>query len=198
MRSPSLVPILVLAGCASTAAQPVAASLGEPAPAFSLTATDGTTWSLADHADETVVLEWFNPGCPFVVYGHGDEAGPLRTLASSVSDEVTWVAINSGAPGKQGHGVEANVKAAKDWSMDHPILIDEDGAIGRLYGAATTPHMYVIHKGELVYRGAVDNKPLGKGDGALVNHVVSALSDLKAGQPVVRPETKAYGCSVKY
>ncbi len=195
MRILTILPIVVALGCASDAATP-SAKLGAAAPDFTLTDLDGQPWKLSDHADETVVLEWFNPGCPFVVYAHG-EGGPLRTMAKD-TEGVTWVAINSSAPGKQGHGVEANKKAVAEWSMGHPVLLDEDGTVGHLYGASTTPHMYVVHEGTLVYQGALDNKPFGKGDGATTNHVSSALADLKAGKDVTRGETKPYGCSVKY
>src|SRR5690606_28312702 len=116
---------------------------------------------------------------------------------------VVWLAINSGAPGKQGHGVEVNQSAAKELGMKHPLLLDETGEVGRLYGAERTPHMYVIDaKGVLVYRGAVDNSPDGEGaspeGGKLVRYVDQALTELSAGRPVSVPETKAYGCTVKY
>jgi hypothetical protein len=191
-----MFPIVIALGCASNAASP-SAQLGAQAPDFTLKGLDGAAWTLSEHANETVVLEWFNPGCPFVVYAHGDADAPLGSMAKDTTG-VTWVAINSSASGKQGHGVEANKKAAAEWKMSHPILLDEDGQVGKLYGAVTTPHMYVIHDGNLVYRGALDNKPLGKGDGARANHVAAALADIGAGKPVTRAETKPYGCSVKY
>ncbi len=132
-------------------------------------------------------------------YAHRD--GPLADQASRVAAEgVAWVAINSGAPGKQGHGVEANAAAVAEWSMSHPVLIDEDGAVGKAYDAKTTPHMYVIDKdGVLVYRGAIDNQPRGGGaPGAGRNFVDAALADLAAGRRISQAETKPYGCSVKY
>jgi len=152
-------------GCSvkyADAGEPTTAVLGEPAPAFSLPDLDGNTVSLADFAGKTVVLEWFNPECPFVVYAHGE--GPLAGMAGESSNaNVVWLAINSGAPGKQGHGAERNHKAKAEWKMDHAILLDEDGKVGHAYGATSTPHMFVIDSaGKLVYGGGLDNAPLGR------------------------------------
>jgi peroxiredoxin len=182
----------------SAAAPATLAALGQRAPAFTLTGLDGTAVSLADYAGKVVVLEWFNPGCPFVEYAHGE--GPLKDQAKRrAADGVVWLAINSGAPGKQGAGVDTNQSAVADWGMAYPVLLDESGAVGRQYEAKTTPHMYVIDaRGTLVYRGALDNAPLGEVDGAVVNYVDAALDALLAGKPVATAETKSYGCSVKY
>jgi peroxiredoxin len=147
------------------AGDPPSATIGEPAPGFSLPDLDGKTVSLADFAGKTVVLEWFNPDCPFVKYAHTE--GPLAAMAVEQSEAgVVWLAINSGAPGKQGAGVERNREAAAEWKMSHPILLDEDGKVGHAYGATTTPHMFVIDgAGKLVYAGGLDNAPLGRVDG---------------------------------
>jgi peroxiredoxin len=185
-------------GAADRVAAPAVTGLGK-APAFTLPDQDGKPVSLASFAGKTVVLEWFNPGCPFVRYAHGE--GPLADQAKRVTERgVVWLAINSSAPGKEGHGVADNVEAATRWGMAHPILFDEDGAVGRQYGAKTTPHMYVIDpQGNLVYRGAIDNAPMGNLDGdTAVNFVDEALAALTAGRPVATPERKSYGCSVKY
>jgi peroxiredoxin len=143
-----------------------AAKVGEPAPAFSLPDLDGKQVSLADFAGKTVVLEWFNPDCPFVKYAH-DGDGPLASLANEQTKAgVVWLAINSGASGKQGAGAERSKQAKAEWKLEHPILIDEDGKVGHLYGAQTTPHMFVIDAGgKLVYAGALDNAPLGRVEG---------------------------------
>jgi peroxiredoxin len=142
--------------------QPATAKLGEAAPAFSLPDLDGKQVALADFAGKTVVLEWFNPDCPFVKYAHG-EGGPLRTMAKEQGDSVVWLAINSGAPGKQGAGAERNREAKQEYAIDHAILLDEAGTVGRAYGATNTPHMFVIDpSGKLVYAGALDNAPMGK------------------------------------
>ncbi len=175
------------------------AVVGQPAPDFTLTDTDGNVVKLSSFAGKTVVLEWFNPGCPFVKYTHGE--GPLKTLPGKITEGgVVWLAINSGAPGKQGHGLDTNKAARTEWGMNYPVLIDEEGKVGRMYGAKSTPHMFVIDdKGTLAYAGALDNAPMGKAEGgAVVNHVEQALTDLKAGTAVKTPTTQAYGCSVKY
>ncbi len=176
------------------------ATVGQPAPAFSLPATDGATVSLAQYAGKTVVLEWFNPDCPFVVYTHGS-SGPLATQPKRVMDSgVVWLAVNSGAPGKQGADKARNVSARTEYGMTYPVLLDATGTVGKAYGATNTPQLYVVDpKGTLVYAGALDNAPLGTVEsGAPVNYVDAALTDLAAGRPVATPTKKAYGCSVKY
>ncbi len=180
----------------------LAAEVGKPAPDFTLPDLDGKTHRLSDLKGRIVVLEWFNPGCPYVVNSH--TRGSLVDAAARRSkDGVVWLAVNSGAPGKQGHGGEVNREAAKTWSMPSPILVDESGAVGKAYGATNTPHMFVIAKdGRLAYKGAIDNSPDGERGapqgGVLVEYVTAAVEDLAAGRPVRTPETKPYGCSVKY
>lgn len=172
--------------------------VGKAAPDFTLSDLDGKTHTLSELKGTPVVLEWFNPGCPFVVYAHGE--GPLKAKAAEWAEkQVTWLAINSGAPGKQGHGLDANKKAAEDWKLDHPILLDEDGAVGKLYAAKTTPQMVVIDaEGIVRYAGALDNAPLGKVEGQRVDYVDDAVSAVLEGREVQPSHTKSYGCSVKY
>jgi peroxiredoxin len=178
------------------------AEIGKPAPAFTLKDLDGKSVSLADFKGKTVVLEWFNPDCPYVKKAH--TAGSLVDYAKrSTSGDVVWLAINSAGQGKQGYGAEANRNGIKAFALTHPVLLDESGDVGRSYGATNTPHMYVIDKtGVLVYAGAIDNSPDGEGQtpegGKLVNHVDEALRALRDGTPIATPTTKAYGCSVKY
>jgi peroxiredoxin len=174
--------------------------LGKPAPDFELKDINGKAVKLSDYKGKIVVLEWFNPQCPFIVYSHG-EKGPLRDMASTVAaDGIVWLSINSSAPGKEGAGLELNKKMGEEWKIKNPILLDESGTVGMKYGAKTTPHMYIIDaKGNLAYRGALDNAPMGNVDGdAKMNYVQAAIADIKAGRPVAKPETKSYGCSVKY
>ncbi len=179
-----------------------AATLGEKAPEFALKDVDGKTVKLSDFKGKTVVLEWFNPECPYVKKSH--TVGSLVTTAKKITDKGTvWLAINSGAPGKQGTGADKNREAAKTFKMEHPVLLDESGAAGKAYGATNTPHMFVIDaSGKIVYQGAIDNSPDAEGksapDGKLVNYVDAALDDLAAKRAVKTPDTKAYGCSVKY
>jgi peroxiredoxin len=187
---------------AAEPAKPAAAALGEPAPAFSLPDLAGKSVSLADFKGKTVVLEWFNPECPFVKLSH--TKGSLVGLADKYTKQgIVWLAINSGAPGKQGNGVEASTAGKTAFNLAHPILLDESGAVGRAYGAKTTPHLYIVDPlGKLVYRGGIDNSPdaekASPEGGKLINYVEQALEDVKAGKPVTTPDTKPYGCSVKY
>jgi peroxiredoxin len=199
------------------AAQPAApeaaphqvAALGKPAPDFTLTDTDGKAHKLSELRGKTVVLEWFNPDCPFVRHAHGK--GPLKDMAARrASADLIWLSINSSAPGKQGHGVERNQRARADYAMKNPVLLDETGATGRAYGALKTPHLFVVDdKGVLVFRGGIDNAPMGEVDAArprptgvgenqTVNYVDAALDDLKQGRPVRLSDVPPYGCSVKY
>ena len=184
------------------AADAAHAEVGKPAPDFALKDLDGTEVRLSSFKGKTVVLEWFNPGCPFVDKSH--TKGSLQGAAKRHGKSgVVWLAINSGAAGKQGHGIEVNREAAKKYGMEHPILLDESGEVGKKYGATNTPHMYVVDdKGTLVYRGAIDNSPDGEGEsptgGKLVSYVDEALSAVAAGKAPATTETKAYGCGVKY
>lgn len=184
------------------AAAVTTAAIGQPAPDFTLPDLDGKQVGLAQFHGKPVVLEWFNPGCPFVRNSH--TAGSLKGLAAEEEAQgVAWLAINSGGAGKQGNGAEATRKAQSEYGMQHPVLLDESGSVGHLYGAERTPHMYVINaEGVLVYRGAIDNSPDGEGQspegGKLVNYVASALQAVRSGGKVDPAETKPYGCSVKY
>ncbi|MCR9164175.1 MAG: thioredoxin family protein [bacterium] len=176
------------------------AEVGKPAPDFTLRDTDGVSHTLSAYAGKTIVLEWFNPQCPFVKHAHTE--GSLVTMAKDeTAKEVVWLAVNSGAPGKQGHGAEANTEGKTTFGLQHPILLDETGAVGRAYGAQKTPHVYLIDaEGTLRYRGAIDNAPFGEvdGGGETVNYLGAALEELRAGTPVSTAETPPYGCSVKY
>lgn len=196
MRSP-----LVLA-CLLASSPVLAAEVGGAAPDFSLTDLQGNTVKLSDLRGRMVVLEWFNPGCPFVRASHTH--GTLVGLAARQQKEgVVWLAVNSAAPGKQGYGAEVNRTAARELRMGYPVLLDPSGEVGRAYGATNTPGMFVVDRaGRLAYRGAIDNSPDGEQQapqgGKLSDYVSSALADLAAGLPVRYPETKQYGCSVKY
>ncbi len=171
----------------------------EKAPDFTLTDTDGKEHKLSEYTKDgkIVVLEWFNPGCPFVKKHY--TGGNMNKVAAEFKDkDVVWLLINSGAPGKQGAGKETNVKRKKDWKIERPILLDESGEVGKLYGAKKTPEMYVIDtEGVLRYHGAIDNNRRANRIGD-VNYVRSALDKIIAGETVTTKEEPAYGCSVKY
>lgn len=198
----SLSPVLAQNAAPAAPAAAVQAgspTIGAPAPDFTLKDLDGKTVKLSDLKGKTVVLEWFNPDCPFVVYGH--EKGPLKTLPEQyLKKGVVWLAINSGAPGKQGHGLEANKAGKGRYGMTYPVLLDETGAVGKLYGAKTTPHMFIVDaQGVLRYKGGLDNAPLGElNGGSLTPYVATALDALLAGKAVDTADTKPYGCGVKY
>jgi peroxiredoxin len=180
---------------------PTALEVGQKVPEFKLTDTLGQTHSLADYEGKTVVLEWFNPDCPFVKKHHELHHSMNETYAAAKGMGVVWLAINSGAPGKQGAGDARNKEATKEYALTHPVLIDDNGAVGKHYGARNTPGMYVIDEAQVLrYAGAIDNAPRGTpADGETYrNHVVEALSDIAAKRAVRVAETKQYGCSVKY
>lgn len=179
-----------------------ATEVGQAAPDFSLRDLDGKEVKLSAFKGKVVVLEWFNPECPFVKAAH--TKGSLVSTAKRHTDKgVVWLSINSGAPGKQGAGVAASRAGQKAFGMTNPILLDESGTVGKAYGATNTPHIFVVDKaGKLAYRGAIDNAPDGEGEkpegGKLINYADSAIEALSAAKPVPTPSTKAYGCGVKY
>ena len=186
----------------TSSAHAAPAVVGKPAPDFALKDLDGKDVKLSSFKGKVVVLEWFNPGCPFVKKSH--TVGSLvDTAKKHTKNGVVWLAINSGAAGKQGADPKDNAAAVKTWSIEHPVLLDPTGATGKAYGATNTPHMFVIDsKGTLVYAGAIDNSPDGEGKsaqgGKLVNYVDAALEDIAAKRAVKTSTTKAYGCGVKY
>lgn len=189
-------------GLGAAVASAAQAELGAMAPDFTLTDIDGTTHKLSDYRGKTVVLEWVNPECPFVKKHYESGNIPQQQMAATKAG-VIWLAINSGHPGAQGDFTPSQVKAwqARTGSAPTAYFRDQDGKIGRLYGAKTTPHMYVItDQGTLVYNGAIDS--IRSADTADIakaeQYVDSALQAVKAGLPVKEPATRPYGCSVKY
>jgi len=176
------------------------AEVGKQAPDFTLVDTEGNEHTLSDYTKDgkIVVLEWFNSGCPYVVRHHSKYDTMKDTSSEYADDGVVWLAINSGAPGKQGHGKDE--WAIEEWGIEYPILIDESGKVGRMYGAVTTPHMFIIHKdGTLVYAGGIDNdRRDAMPEESKINYVAQALDEILAGEDVSEAETRPYGCSVKY
>lgn len=207
--SAPISPVSVAVASASAPATPAApgaaigkAEVGKAAPDFELRDIDGKAVKLSAFKGKVVVLEWFNPGCPFVKAAH--TKGTLKTAAKdAMAKGVVWLAINSAAEGYQGFGPEANRDGASKLGLTHPVLLDPAGEVGHAYGATNTPHVFVIDEaGTLVYRGAADNSPDGEGEsptgGKLVSYVGTTLADLAAKRPVSVATTQAYGCSVKY
>lgn len=176
----------------------IKAELNEKVPEFSLPDLHGTLKNIAQFRGKIVVLEWFNPDCPFVSYAHLD--GPLRDMAATQTDQVVWLGINSGGVGKQGTGIDRNKKAKIEYSISHPVLLDENGSVGRMFGAKTTPQMVLIdEEGILRYNGGLDNSPLGKeSEENYQAYFENALKALLANAPIGQQVTKPYGCSVKY
>ncbi len=186
----------------ATAFAHAAVEVGQPAPNFTLKDEAGKERSLAEFKGSTVVLEWFNYGCPFV-HKHYDSGSMQKLQKAAKDDHVVWLSIVSSAPGKEGHltTAEAATKKAELTMHSTALLLDEDGKVGRLYDAKTTPDMFVINgAGVLVYKGAIDNRPTpdpASLEGATA-YVSNALAALKIGEPVNPSVTKPYGCSVKY
>jgi peroxiredoxin len=176
--------------------------IGKKAPDFTLPDTNGKKLSLANFKGKYVVLEWYNPDCPFV--GKHYKSGNMQGLQKEFTSKgVAWISIDSSAPGEQGNYPpqklnEIGTQQGAAWTA---LLMDPDGKVGRLYGAKTTPDMYVINpEGVLVYKGAIDNKR--STDLADVktatNYVKVALQEAMTGKPVSTTATQPYGCSVKY
>lgn len=174
------------------------AKVGESAPEFKLTDTAGKNISLADYKGKVVVLEWFNADCPFIVKHHKNSSTFNDLYTKYTAKGVVFLAVCSSAEGKQGAGVDRNAKAKTEYKMEFPILMDTDGKVGKLYGAKTTPHCFVIGKdGKLLYNGAIDDDKTTDASGK-TNYVAKALDETLAGKPVTTAETKPYGCGVKY
>lgn len=178
------------------------ATVGRPAPGFSATDTSGKTVSLADFKGKHVVLEWVNPGCPYVVKHYG-AANMQGTQKEATAKGVVWLAVNSTSAD---HGDYKAPAAMAQWMQSQQAaatatLMDADGKVGRAFGARTTPHMYIIDpKGVLVYAGGIDSKATANPAdiATATNHVKVALNEALAGKPISQATTRPYGCSVKY
>jgi peroxiredoxin len=176
-------------------------TIGQPAPAFTGKDSNGKTLSLSDFADRTVVLEWTNNQCPYVRKHY--ESGNMQKLqVEAAAQGVVWLSIISSAPGREGYvdGSAANTLTKERGAKPMAVILDPQGVIGRLYDAKTTPHMFVVEKGKLVYMGGIDDiRSTRKEDIAkATNYVRAALAEIKAGKSVSTPESTPYGCSVKY
>ena len=176
--------------------------VGSAAPDFSAPDTNGKTQSLAEYKGKYVVLEWFNPECPFVKKHYG--GGNMQKLQSDYTGKgVVWLTINSNAPGTEGNlNADQAKKIMDSWKTKQTaLLLDPESKIAKLYGAKNTPNMVIISpEGKIVYEGAIDSKatPNPADIPSSTNYVKSALDESLAGKPVSNAQTKPYGCSVKY
>ena len=197
MKRLALALILALAYPAFAAPAP-----GQPAPDFTLSDTSGKAVKLSDFKGKYVVLEWINPDCPYVKR-HYNTANMPNLQKEFGAKKVTWLAINST---REGHSEFKSPQQMQAWMKEKgaaptATLLDRDSKVGKLYGAETTPHMYIINpKGTLVYVGAIDDKRTSWGDvdNSVKNYVRAALGESMAGKPVSNASTSPYGCTVKY
>jgi peroxiredoxin len=195
--------LLAAVGVADAAAAFAASAVvGQPAPVFTATDTNGKPESLADFKGKWVVLEWTNNECPFVGKHYG--SGNMQKLQKAYTGKgVTWLSVISSGPGKEGYldAARANALTKERGAAPSAVLLDPEGAVGRLYGAKTTPHMFVIDpQGKIVYEGAIDDRPsTDVADIAKAkNYVSAALDEAMAGKPVTTASSAPYGCAVKY
>ena len=177
-------------------------AVGTNAPDFSLTDSKGKTQSVSQYKGKYVVLEWFNPECPFVKKHYG--SGNMQKLQEEFTGKgVVWLSVDSSAPGKQGHltAEQANAKMSEWKTKQTAFVLDPDGKAGQSYGAKNTPHMFVINpEGKVIYEGAIDSKatPNASDIANSTNYVKVALEESLSGKTVSNANTKPYGCSVKY
>ncbi len=192
---------VALSGLAAGAAQAATATVGQAAPDFTALDTLGKSHKLSDFKGKHVVLEWTNPGCPFVVKHYG---GNMQALQSEFTGKgVVWLSVNSTAQGAADYLAPAKLMAwkAEKKGAATAVLMDESGKIGQLYSAKTTPHMFIINpQGVLVYAGAIDSVPSARVDDirTATNYVRQGLNEALGGKAVSMSATRAYGCSVKY
>lgn len=176
-----------------------AAESGRPAPDFTVTDVTGKVQRLADFRGRIVVLEWLNPGCPYVVR-HYNSRNLQSTQQAAAAAGAVWLQINSGAAG------DLNAAKSTEWQKKQGVVAtayvrDAGGGLGRLYGAEKTPHLFVIGRdGMLAYQGAIDDQPGASVPATMSahNYVKAALRALQEGRPVEKPSTPPYGCGVKY
>ena len=177
-------------------------AIGSAAPDFSAPDANGKTQSLAEYKGKYVVLEWFNPECPFVKKHYG--GGNMQKLQKEFTDKgVVWLTVDSNAPGTEGNVTAEQAKKIMDSWKTHQtaLLLDPESKIAKLYGAKNTPNMVIISPdGKIVYEGAIDSKatPNPADIPTSTNYVKNALDESLSGKPVSNAQTKPYGCSVKY
>ncbi|HYF16739.1 MAG TPA: thioredoxin family protein [Ramlibacter sp.] len=192
--------LALLAGLAATAQ--AAPSVGQTAPDFTLQDTSGKAVKLSEFRGKHVVLEWTNPGCPYV-RKHYNSGNMPATQKEAVDKGVVWLAINSTEKGSYDYlepgKLVSWLKERK--AVPTATLMDEEGAVGKSYGARTTPHLYIVDpQGRLVYAGGIDSIPSSNPADIpkATNYVRQALNEALAGKPISAAQTRPYGCSIKY
>jgi hypothetical protein len=195
LLAPLIVGATLLAGAQ-------AATVGQTAPDFTLKDVNGKTVRLSDYRGRHVVLEWNNPGCPFVQKHY--DSGNMQTLQKeAAAKNVVWLAINST---EASHGDYLSPAQLGRWMNEQKAapaatLMDEDGAAGRAYAARVTPHMYIVDpQGKLIYAGGIDSIPSGRVEDikTATNYVRTSLGEALAGKSLSQPTTRPYGCTIKY
>ncbi len=195
-----LVSALILSAALFSGAH--AATVGQSAPDFTLKDLNGKTVRLSDYRGRHVVLEWNNPGCPFVVKHY--RSGNMQTLQKeAAAKNVVWLAINSTEPA---HGDYLSPAQLARWMGEQQAaptatLMDEDGRVGQAYAARVTPHMYIVDpQGKLIYAGGIDSIPSARVEDikTATNYVRTGLAEALAGKSLSRATSQAYGCSIKY
>jgi peroxiredoxin len=179
-----------------------APAVGQQAPDFVAVDTGGKQHRLSDFAGKFVVLEWTNPGCPFVRKHYGSGNMPA-TQKAATEKGVVWLAINST---ERAAGDYLKPPALDAWMKEHSaaptaVLMDEDGVIGQAYGARTTPHLFIIDpKGVLVYAGGIDSIASARAEDikTATNYVSQALGEAYGGRAISMAASRPYGCSIKY
>jgi hypothetical protein len=194
--------LLALPALALAAGAHAAPSVGQSAPDFTLTDTTGKPVKLSDYRGKYVVLEWTNPGCPYV-RKHYDSGNMPATQREAVAKGVVWLSINSTEKASYDYLEPAQLTAWMKERKATPsaVLMDVDGTAGQAYGARTTPHMYIVNpQGQLVYAGGIDSIPSSNPEDIrkAVNYVRQGLGEALAGKPISQAATRPYGCSIKY
>ena len=194
--------IATAAALFATGAAHAAATVGQPAPDFTLTDATGKPVRLSDFKGKHVVLEWTNPGCPFV-RKHYDSGNMPATQKDATGKNVVWLSINSTEKASSDYLEPARLSAwlAERKAVPTAVLMDEEGTVGKSYGARTTPHMYIVNpRGVLVYAGGIDSIPSARPADIekATNYVKTGLAQVLAGQPITEAATRPYGCSIKY
>lgn len=204
MKLQMLFPAITIGLVVALPAAPARAQavVGQPAPTFTATDARGQAVSLADFRGKHVVLEWTNPGCPFV-QKHYDGGNMPATQKAALAQGVVWLSVNTTAKDHRDYLPPADLVAwqQKKGAAPTATLMDADGKVGRAYGARTTPHLYIVDpKGLLIYAGAIDSVASASAADIprATNYVNQALGEALAGKAVTQAQTRAYGCSVKY